>query len=578
MKIFLHIGMPKTGSTSIQRTLMLNKGRLAKAGVYYPYRTNALYGLVTGTDRGPALSVPKRCHTLIISDERLFNRIRSPAQAEIIASALREISPDITLISYVRREDEVFASAYFTRLLMGSTQKFQDLPLHPVQTHTRLSSWDEPFGRENMIIRRFGQSYLPDGLIPDFAKIVGIDHLPIEQAPIANSSPRSDVLEIIRLLNVSRDEPEVDRQVLKVVARSVGFGDPVGLSAEDRKTLIANASEQNAKLSESYFGGEPVFDHPVIDNEPNWPEIAVEDLAKVANQIAEAHAIQIGQPPADLDEALNWLRDIAESCVETPKLAKRRRKKRGADLMVEDSGKVGRRAAKAEAKGKKGKSHKASGKKRQPQQPPADNPNYLLFNEDRELLQHPRTILCTGLGRSGTSAVASLLEFLGLWLGVPESSRNRENKQLIRAFEEGPESAKTLIDGYDERFPVWGFKAPSARSDLAQWIPLFRNPLIIVPHRDVVGRLGRQSVSGGIQATFENLHRAVMQQGRLLEALEPITVPQLHISFSLLSDSPEEAVSIISNFTGIPVPKGDVRAFMAERQELYLAPPVKKQR
>lgn len=322
MKIFLHIGMPKTGSTTIQRTLLLNKRRLAKAGVHYPYRTNALYGLVTGTDPGPPLTVPKRCHTLIISDERLFNRIRSPAHAEMIANQLREISQDIKLVCYVRRQDEVFASAYFTRLLMGSSQKLQDLPLHPVQTFKRLSSWNEPLGLENMIVRRFGQSYLPDGLIADFAKITGIDHLPIEQAPVSNSSPRCDVLEIIRLLNASRGESEVDREPLKAVARAVGFADPVGLSAEDRTTLIDESADQNRRLSECYFGGEQVFDHAVPDNRPAWPNIGITELGKVAAVMAQMHGIQIGRPPADLDQALNWMRAIATTCARTPKASR----------------------------------------------------------------------------------------------------------------------------------------------------------------------------------------------------------------------------------------------------------------
>jgi hypothetical protein len=567
MKIFLHIGMPKTGSTTIQRTLLLNRARLAKAGVFYPYRTNALYGLVTGTDPGPPLEVPKRFHTLIISDERLFNRVRSRAHAEMIASALRKISTDLKLISYVRREDEVFASAYFTRLLMGSSVKLQDLPLHPVQTYTRLSSWNEPLGVENMIVRRFGQSYLPDGLIADFARTVGIDHVPIEPAPLANSSPRSDVLEIIRMLNEAQDELEVDRHSLKVVARTVGFGEPVGLSAADRTTLIDNAGEQNRQLSECYFGGDPVFDHPVLDNAPDWPTIGIGELGRVAEKMAQMHGIKIGAPPADLDEALNWIRDIAERCAGPQKPSKRLGGKKAA--IAEGETPRGKRKLKTS-------SAKAVRKKARPKRQLVDNPNYLVFNEDRTLLEGPRTILCTGLGRSGTSAVASLLEYLGLWLGVPASSRNRENKDLIRAFDEGPEAAKSLIADYDRRFPVWGFKAPGARNELTDWLPLFRNPLLIVPHRDVIGRLGRQSVSGGRQATFDNLRRAIIHQRRLLEALEPVTVPQLHISFSLLSDAPEEALAIIADFTGLTIPEGDVRAFMQESRERYLAEPVKE--
>jgi hypothetical protein len=201
-----------------------------------------------------------------------------------------------------------------------------------------------------------------------------------------------------------------------------------------------------------------------------------------------------------------------------------------------------------------------------------DNPQYLVFNENRALLDRPRTIICTGQGRSGTSAVMSLIEFLGVWVGVQPSSRNRENRELKKAFREGPETAKKLIEDYNERFPVWGFKAPSLRKDLNETIGLFRNPIVIVPHRDAVGRLGRQMVSGDQPVSFDILRRTVVGQRRLLDELQDVTAPQLHISFSLLSGSPEDAIKAISEFAGIPVPEGNVRAHANKFRRRYLRP------
>jgi hypothetical protein len=318
VKVFVHVGMPKTGSTTIQRTLLRNQGLFAKEGVHYPYRSNFLYGLATGTDPGPPIAIPSGCHTLILSDERLFNRVRSRAAAELIVQALKEISPEVYLLSYVRREDEVFVSAHFTRLLMGGTHRLEDLPLNPIQIHKRLSSWNKPLGRENMIVRRFGRPYLPDGLINDFARAVGIDHLPIVEAAVANSSPRCDVLEIIRLLNTRRGERELDRHALKAIAKTGGFGDPVGLAEEKRRILIDKSAEANGRLSKAYFAGEQVFSHPVADNEPRWPEIGIEELVRVAEKMAEADQVRLGPAPVNLDDALEWMRTLAEQCARRP--------------------------------------------------------------------------------------------------------------------------------------------------------------------------------------------------------------------------------------------------------------------
>jgi hypothetical protein len=319
MKIFLHIGMPKTGSTTIQRTLLLNQSRLAAEGVYYPYRSNFLYGLATGTEPGPRIAPPSNCHTLIISDERLFNRVRTRSDAELLLDALRKISPEIYVVSYLRRADEVFVSAYFTRLLGGATETLKELPLHPVPIFKRLSSWVKPLGRKNIVLRRFGRPYLPDGLVADFVKIVGIDHFPIAEAAAANWSPRCDVLEIIRLLNANRGDREVDRHALKAVARAGGFGDLVGLSEEKRGILIDKTSDGNSKLSKWYFGGERLFSHPVPDNEPHWPEIHIDDLVRVADRMAALHGVRIGRPPTDLQEGLEWIRALAVACARVPK-------------------------------------------------------------------------------------------------------------------------------------------------------------------------------------------------------------------------------------------------------------------
>lgn len=202
-----------------------------------------------------------------------------------------------------------------------------------------------------------------------------------------------------------------------------------------------------------------------------------------------------------------------------------------------------------------------------------DNPQYFVFNEDRALLEQPRTIICTGMGRSGTSAVMSLLDFLGLWVGDNARVRTRENKALKKALQEDVPAAEAMISEYNAQFPVWAFKAPSLRRGLKDVIGLFRNPLLIVPHRDVVGILGRLMASEGKPVTIDDLYRSVIGQRRMIEQLQAIAVPQLHISFPLLTGSQETALRAISAFIGLPMPSGDLQAHMDHFHERYLGPP-----
>ena len=202
-----------------------------------------------------------------------------------------------------------------------------------------------------------------------------------------------------------------------------------------------------------------------------------------------------------------------------------------------------------------------------------DNPQYFAFNENRSLLDEPRTVICTGMGRSGTSAVMSLLDFLGLWVGDNARVRTRENKALKRALQEDLSAAEAMIAEYNAQFPVWAFKAPSLRRELREVTRLFRNPLLIVPHRDVVGILGRIMASEGKPIAIEDLYRSIIGQRRMLEQLQSIDVPQLHLAFPLLTSSQDIAARAIADFVGLPMPAGDLHAHMQHYHQRYLGPP-----
>lgn len=202
-----------------------------------------------------------------------------------------------------------------------------------------------------------------------------------------------------------------------------------------------------------------------------------------------------------------------------------------------------------------------------------DNPQYFVFNENRALLDQPRTIICTGMGRSGTSAVMSLLDFLGVWVGDNARVRTRENKALKKALHDDLPAAEAMISDYNAQFPVWAFKAPSLRRDLSEVIRLFRNPLLIVPHRDIVGILGRLMASEGKPVTIDELYRTIIGQRRMIDQLRSINAPQLHLAFPLLTGSQEITIRAIADFVGLTVPAGDLHAHMGHFHARYLGPP-----
>jgi hypothetical protein len=151
-RIVIHIGAEKTGSTTIQNFLFLNRYILKDAGIYFaqsPGKKNhsmipkLLTSAVNNVEQGKVNDFREKkiieiktkilkeiyseavgCHTLIISSEHFHSKIKT--QQEI--SRLKEILPDsdkVEILFYIRRQDRVCLSLYSTKVGAGSTKDFK---------------------------------------------------------------------------------------------------------------------------------------------------------------------------------------------------------------------------------------------------------------------------------------------------------------------------------------------------------------------------------------------------------------------------------------------------------------------
>jgi hypothetical protein len=141
MRVILHIGMPKSGTTAIQDTLFANRKMLKSNGILYPAGGNLPKKhniLVLGVARyeklprlfrqvyrtKPERMLPdfegvvsaiasaargRRIHTVILSSEMLFRPL-SQAQAEVLNRALRGFADRIDVIAYIRHPAAYYVS------------------------------------------------------------------------------------------------------------------------------------------------------------------------------------------------------------------------------------------------------------------------------------------------------------------------------------------------------------------------------------------------------------------------------------------------------------------------------------
>jgi hypothetical protein len=142
VKLILHIGMPKSGSTSLQKGLARLRAQLREHGYLYPVGHINKYNhtcLVTGAetprrfpsnfrayyrisggdpeqdfrrwiDNVRATIKAEQPGTLILSGEPLF-KLEKPAQFIKLASALRELANRIEIVAYLRKPSDFYISS-----------------------------------------------------------------------------------------------------------------------------------------------------------------------------------------------------------------------------------------------------------------------------------------------------------------------------------------------------------------------------------------------------------------------------------------------------------------------------------
>lgn len=224
MKIFLHIGTHRTGSTSIQRFLASARDILARNGVLYPqtgrpdtdwsnqYGHHRLaYAAKTSDSFNHGLwqSLVReienfRGNKVIISSEEFeqCNKKECKKIAQILSGHT------IRIILYLRPPLELLRSKYRNRQKMGTcTVSFHEFAqrIAPQCNYLRLlTRWQECGESVSADIRLFDKVKKSPGLEASFAETVGIDFEVVRSfvGPPANTSPPEPLVQIGYWVNV----------------------------------------------------------------------------------------------------------------------------------------------------------------------------------------------------------------------------------------------------------------------------------------------------------------------------------------------------------------------------------------
>ncbi len=339
--IFIHIGTPKTGTTSLQTAFKSCEQLLLENKVLYP---NAMFfgghhdlarniknakdsSIISGFFEGITSAYhQKEFNKVVISSEAFFSfakeekRIDKSVLSEELLTNIRKLKQaipgdfDVKIVAYLRRQDLLMEAKYNQRIkyninFIYSIDEFRKRSLKGfgLDYDFVLGLWASEFGVENMIVRVYEKTQLPEGTVVDFLrnilKIEDEDVIKQINASTTMENPRlsRDLLEYKYILNnIHKDDllyrNQLYSDILQVnsqMERDDRFGNLFSL--EERKAVLDYFSETNKKVAQKYLGREDgrLFMDPISEEGvPPYPGLSVEKAIEISWRL---HRIQMNR-------------------------------------------------------------------------------------------------------------------------------------------------------------------------------------------------------------------------------------------------------------------------------------------
>lgn len=227
MKLILHIGSPKTGTSTLQATFKKNFHTLKSAGYLYPWFKSTNHHtpivLVSRFNAPPRMFVQNgpvdpavlkargvaaiteikrqidrhKPHTVILSSEHLFS-LKSADEVDTIAQHVESLGGEVEVVCYLRDPVSMFISNLGQYL--KTTHELPDL-IEPINYAGSL----EPYRRRMTLnVHKFGRASLKDGdIVVDFMSRYLRDAPLLQTSDDANITPGAEGMKVMWLYRLA---------------------------------------------------------------------------------------------------------------------------------------------------------------------------------------------------------------------------------------------------------------------------------------------------------------------------------------------------------------------------------------
>ena len=305
--LYIHIGTPKTGTTSIQNFCGLNREKLKEQGVLYPIMNyhyerksvnrNGHFLIGTIKENGTRnkekekqvfnsemqyiVDCFKDYDTILISDESIWwaTSTRRKGLWKDLKKHSEQHNYQIKVIVYLRRQDQFMMSRYNQKLktdFIASTQSFDEYFADMngrfkcvMDYRERIDNIAKSISKENVIVKRFDRNYFYNGdLNQDFLHILGVkvDDSFQQLKETANTGISVQSGEIKRVLNrlkpITMAENNKLLKILNECEEVLPESNTSLMSTDEVKNFMEQFVDSNESIVDEYIGdGKPLFDY-----------------------------------------------------------------------------------------------------------------------------------------------------------------------------------------------------------------------------------------------------------------------------------------------------------------------------
>ena len=311
-KTILHIGLEKTGTTAIQEFLHSNSKTLKGSGIltpqsirprnnywlavssYLSHRSDALTRALKLENQQQIIEFRTQliaklrqelaentdCPNVIITSEQLQSHLKSLGEIGQLKTILNQAGlAEVRILLYVREPIRIAISHWGMAIKKGAHLEAEDFePNHRRVQHILnfrkvIENWQQVFGAENILVRRYPEGAAPEVLIKDFLAATKVANPSLQYPPMDTSKTERSNRNLsggsLRILNAFNGKSDLIKQLnsnrrlfsrLEATVPGSGFSPPEAVVAsfeeyyrESNEWLRANFfSDQDSLWSKPY--------------------------------------------------------------------------------------------------------------------------------------------------------------------------------------------------------------------------------------------------------------------------------------------------------------------------------------